>query len=132
MTGHFDISDIEFSSSKHFQTLAFSPELPSFFPELPRTSQFFPKFHRKLTHLPRFVGATGRNLTGQALSGATCATLVSGSALAAQWQSPAVAVLLGATVGYAFSLLTLLINVLFESLGLTWAERGAADHGDEF
>ncbi|CAL1138472.1 unnamed protein product [Cladocopium goreaui] len=55
-----------------------------------------------------------RTLTGQALSGATCATLVSGSALAAQWQSPAVAVLLGATVGYAFSLLTLLINVLFE------------------
>eukprot|EP00435_Cladocopium_sp_Y103_P004452 s1255_g1.t1 len=55
-----------------------------------------------------------RTLTGQALSGATCATLVSGSALAAQWQSPAVAVLLGATLGYAFSLLTLLINVLFE------------------
>eukprot|EP00913_Durusdinium_trenchii_P020140 g18926.t1 len=55
-----------------------------------------------------------RTLTGQALSGATAATLVAGSALAAGWVTELPAIVIGASAGYAFSLLTLFINVLFE------------------
>lgn len=55
-----------------------------------------------------------RTISGQGLSGACCATLVSGSCLAAGWASPVGAILVGGAVGYVFSLLTLLINVLFE------------------
>ena len=53
----FDISDIEFSLSKHFQTLELPTFFPSFFPELPRTSQFFSQVPwQKPTHIPRFFG----------------------------------------------------------------------------
>ena len=55
-----------------------------------------------------------RTITGQMLSGAAAATLVSGSILAAEWGSAVYAVIMGSCVGYAFSLMTLLVNVLFE------------------
>ena len=67
MTGHFDISDIEFSSSKHFQTLAFSPELPSFFPELPRTSQFFSQVPSQTDPSPPFCRCHGQDLNRPSL-----------------------------------------------------------------
>ena len=55
-----------------------------------------------------------RTITGQMLSGATASTLVAGCILAAGWGSVVSAVIVGSCVGYAFSLLTLLVNVLFE------------------
>ena len=55
-----------------------------------------------------------RTITGQMLSGAAASTLVAGSISAAGWGSTAYAILVGSGVGYAFSLLTLLVNVFFE------------------
>eukprot|EP00440_Ansanella_granifera_P014452 gb/GFBE01015706.1/.p1 GENE.gb/GFBE01015706.1/~~gb/GFBE01015706.1/.p1 ORF type:complete len:2679 (+),score=463.31 gb/GFBE01015706.1/:1-8037(+) len=56
-----------------------------------------------------------RTISGQMLSGATCATLVAGSMITAEWGDMAGSMVVGSIVGYVFSLLTLLVNVLFES-----------------
>ncbi|CAJ1349731.1 unnamed protein product [Effrenium voratum] len=55
-----------------------------------------------------------RTITGQVLSGATAASIISGSLLATGWGTTVEAILIGSGGGYAFSLLSLLINALFE------------------
>eukprot|EP00913_Durusdinium_trenchii_P011433 g10737.t1 len=55
-----------------------------------------------------------RTISGQVLSGATCAGMISGSIMAAEWASRDNAIIISSSVGYVYSLLTLLINASLE------------------
>jgi len=61
------------------------------------------------------VNSIARTITGQVLSGSTAAALTSGCILTANWASIVNAIIISSSVGYAFSVLTLVINACLES-----------------
>lgn len=60
------------------------------------------------------INNIARTITGQVLSGSTAAALTSGCILTANWASIVNAIIISSSVGYGFSILTLVINALME------------------